>query len=81
MRNGSNRTRWLLQITYFVLTTDNIQVLVYLLYQSLPMFWLYIAMPCPQMRGNLIGYRGQSTNAGHEKAVCREKNVGMNGTA
>jgi gamma-glutamyl:cysteine ligase YbdK (ATP-grasp superfamily) len=53
----------------------------YLLHQILSMLWLYIAMSCPQMRGNLIGYRGESTNPAHEKAVCRENNVGMNGTA
>jgi hypothetical protein len=33
------------------------------------------------MRGNLIGYRGESTNPAHEKAVYRKNNVGINGTA
>ncbi|KAI3573215.1 hypothetical protein IWW34DRAFT_635721 [Fusarium oxysporum f. sp. albedinis] len=38
-------------------------------------------MSCSQMRSNLIGYGGEPTNLAHEKAVCREKNVGVNCTA
>jgi hypothetical protein len=45
------------------------------------MLWLHIAMSRFQMSSNLIGYRGEPTNLTHEKAVYREKNVGINCTA
>jgi hypothetical protein len=56
---------------------ENIRDLFYLLYQILSMLWLYIAMPCSQMHSNHIGYGGEPTNLAHEKAVCREKDVGI----
>jgi hypothetical protein len=40
----------------------------------------HIAMSSPQMRSNLIGYRGEPTNLAYEKAVCGENNVGTNST-
>ncbi|KAI8394971.1 hypothetical protein FOFC_10711, partial [Fusarium oxysporum] len=54
----------------FVLIADNIRDLVYLLYQSLSMLWLYIAMPCFQMRSNFISYGSEPTNLAHDKAIA-----------